>query len=72
MATVTITSAIRRGDDVFVSGDVDGVSVRVHLWWSHLAPLTPLQRRTAIAQALAADLAAQATADLGISGTVNV
>ncbi len=72
MPTVTINEAIRRGDDVAVAGTVDGEPARAHLWWSHLAPLTPAQRRTAVAQALAAETAAQAGADLGISGTVTV
>ena len=72
MATVTITGANRRGDDVFVAGTVDGTPVRAHLWWSHLAPLTAAQRRTAVAQALAAEADAQASTDLGITGTLTV
>jgi hypothetical protein len=72
MASVTITGARRRGDDVFVEGDVDGVSIRAHLWWSHLAPLTAAQRRAAAAQVMAANAAAQAEIDVAISGTVTV
>ena len=72
MASVTITGARRRGDDVFVEGDVDGLKLRAHLWWSHLAPLTAAQRRVAAAQTMAAEAAAQAETDAGISGTVTV
>lgn len=72
MPLVTISSARRRDDDIYVVGTVDGVAVRAHLWWSALSPLTPAERRLAAAQALAAELAAQTATDLGISGSVTL
>jgi hypothetical protein len=73
MPVVDLTRAVRRGggDEVVIDGAVDGVPVRVRLWWSHLSGLTPAQRRTAAAQALAAQ-APPADTDLGISGSVTV
>ena len=72
MPTVTITGATRRGDEVLLAGTVDGAPARARIWWSHLVSLTAAQRRAAIAQALAADAAAQADVDLGLTGTVTV
>ena len=45
----------RRGDDIEVRGTVDGVSVTIHVWQSHLATLaTAALRQTYVRQQLKA------------------
>lgn len=39
MAHIIVQTATRNGDDVTVTGTVDGVPATVHVWWSHLSTL---------------------------------
>lgn len=53
MADVSIVSVKKRGDDVTVTGTVDGVEVQSHLWFSALSQLPDTQsRKQAIAKSL--------------------
>lgn len=53
MANINIVSVKKRGDDVTVTGTVDGIDVQSHLWFSALQQLPDTQsRKMAIAKSL--------------------
>ena len=74
MAQVIIpnaTSAVISGDDVTVSGTVDGVPVSVHCWLSHLNTLANKAAKAAyVAGLMKAAAAAPSTVDLAGTYTV--
>lgn len=74
MPLVAIQSARRvAGEDLItVRGLVDGMPAVVNVWWSHLAPLSPAQRKRAVAQALAAATEPALVEVSGLAGGANV
>ena len=74
MAQVIIpnaTSAIIVGDDVAVSGTVDGVAVTVHCWLSHLNTLGTKAAKAAYVAGLM-KTAAVAPSTVDLAGTYTV
>jgi hypothetical protein len=78
MARIVIQTADRNGDDVTVTGTVDGTLVTAHTWWSHLASLgTNPPDRTAMTTYLARLLKVQhdndaPLPDLGLGATIDI
>jgi hypothetical protein len=67
----TVASAQISGDDVVVSGTVDGVPVTVHCWLSHLNTLVgKAAKATYVAGLMKTAAAAPSTVDLAGTYTV--
>ena len=72
MATVTITRAEMRGDEVTVTGTVDGVERTARMWRSHLDTLPGRAAKVAYAAGLLRAQAPVAPVTIDLSATVNV
>lgn len=72
MATVILQDGLLNGDEVRVTGTVDGVEVSVRVWKSHLDTLSTLAAKRAYVAAQLKAAAPAASVAVSLAGTVTV